>query len=54
MVYPSQKYWSLLENYRSANEMGKSEMLNFLIRHFFDKMPAEEKERIRSVVNLNA
>ncbi len=54
MVYPKKKYYTLLETYRCANEMGKSEMLNFLIKKFFDDMPEQEKERIRSIAALNA
>lgn len=53
-AYPPEKYYSLLENYRSANEMGKSETLNFIIRHFFDNLPKSEIDRIRSVAQMNA
>jgi hypothetical protein len=52
-TYPPQKYFHLLENYRVANEMGKSETLNFIIRHFFDSLPSSEIERIRSVSAMN-
>lgn len=52
-TYPSKKYYTLLENYRVANEMGKSETLNFIIRHFFDGMPTNEIDRIKSIASLN-
>ena len=48
-AYPSQKYYTLLEHYRVANEMGKSETLSFLIRHFFDNLPADEIARIKTI-----
>lgn len=46
-VYPSPKYYHLLENYRAANEMGRSETLNHILRHFFDTMPPGEIDRIK-------
>lgn len=48
-AYPSQKYYSLLETYRVANEMGQSETLNFIVRHFFDQLPAAEIDRLKSL-----
>lgn len=53
-AYPSEKYYTLLEHYRVANEMGTSETLNFIIRHFFDKLPAAEIERIKNLSAGNA
>lgn len=46
-AYPPPKYYGLLESYREANDMGRSETLNYIVRHFFDTMPASEIDRIR-------
>lgn len=46
-AYPPPKYYSLLESFREANEMGRSESLNHIVRQFFDTMPANEIARIR-------
>ena len=48
-AYPPPKYFQLLESYRQANEMGRSETLTFIVRHFFDTMPPSEIDRIRHV-----
>lgn len=46
-AYPPPKYYALLEDFRVANEMGRSETLSFIVRHFFDTMPPAEIARIR-------
>ena len=54
--YAPPKYDHLLHCFRSVNEMGKSETVNFIVRQFFDKMPKEEMERLltQSRSNSNA
>lgn len=47
-AYPSPKYYALLEDFMAANEMGRSETITFIVRHFFDAMPPSEIARIRS------
>ena len=48
-AYPPPKYYQLLETFRTANEMGRSETLNHIVRHFFDTMPPSEINRIRNL-----
>jgi hypothetical protein len=40
---------SLFNAYREINEMGKSEALNVMVKSFFDKLPAAERERILAI-----
>lgn len=43
--YPPPKYHRLFEGYRVMNEMKVSEAATQMIREFFDRMPAIEREK---------
>lgn len=45
--YPSPKYYDLFLDYITANEMKMSPAISLILREFFDKMPEDEKARIR-------
>ena len=50
-VYPSPKYFRLMEAYVHANEMNESEGVSVMIRQFFDNMSEADRQRIIEVSN---
>lgn len=43
--YPPPKTFNLVVNYAAVNEISESEATTIAVRSFFEKMPAEERER---------
>ena len=48
-AYPPPKYHNLTTAYAKANDMKESAAVSHIIKEFFDKMPAQERERIIQV-----
>jgi hypothetical protein len=45
-AYLPPKYHQLFTSLTQTNEMGESEMVNVIVREYFDKMPDHERQRL--------